>query len=251
MQMTTEQTSNNHETLSALADGQLRGTAFAKAVDLVLHDDELQATWHEYHLIGDVLRSADLGHCASDKAFLTRLSSRLAQEPGFARPVTLAQPAVQAIEPAAVTGLAKHGASVAARPAANEAGFRWKMVAGFASMAAVAAIGWNLVGGPGTQPAASSQMALVPAPVQVASEKPPVTQLAQEQASAIMQVASPSPAPATTTRAVTLASGEPQVMIRDPRLDELMAAHKQFGGTSALQMPAGFLRNATFEGPAR
>jgi sigma-E factor negative regulatory protein RseA len=42
-----------------------------------------------------------------------------------------------------------------------------------------------------------------------------------------------------------------QVMIRDPRLDELLAAHKQFGSTSALQMPAGFLRNATFETPDR
>ena len=51
-------------------------------------------------------------------------------------------------------------------------------------------------------------------------------------------------------QALTVA-GQPQVMIRDPRIDELMAAHKQFGGTSALQMPAGFLRNATFEGPAR
>jgi sigma-E factor negative regulatory protein RseA len=36
------------------------------------------------------------------------------------------------------------------------------------------------------------------------------------------------------------------VMIRDPRLDELLAAHKQFSGASALQQPAGFLRNATF-----
>ncbi|MBI3533608.1 MAG: hypothetical protein HY068_14270 [Burkholderiales bacterium] len=40
-------------------------------------------------------------------------------------------------------------------------------------------------------------------------------------------------------------------MIRDPRLDQLLAAHQQFGGTSALQMPAGFVRNATFERPAR
>jgi sigma-E factor negative regulatory protein RseA len=30
-----------------------------------------------------------------------------------------------------------------------------------------------------------------------------------------------------------------------------MAAHRQFGGTSALQMPTGFLRNATFEESAR
>jgi sigma-E factor negative regulatory protein RseA len=40
-------------------------------------------------------------------------------------------------------------------------------------------------------------------------------------------------------------------MIRDPRLDELLAAHKQFGGASALQQPAGFLRNATFQPAGR
>ena len=42
-----------------------------------------------------------------------------------------------------------------------------------------------------------------------------------------------------------------QVMIRDPRLDELLAAHNQFGSTSALQMPAGFLRNDNFSTPSR
>ena len=40
-------------------------------------------------------------------------------------------------------------------------------------------------------------------------------------------------------------------MIRDPRLDQLLAAHRQLGGGTALQAPSGFLRNATFEGPAR
>ena len=42
---------------------------------------------------------------------------------------------------------------------------------------------------------------------------------------------------------------QPQVMLRDPRLDALLEAHQQAGGAS--QMPSGFLRNATFEGPAR
>ena len=36
------------------------------------------------------------------------------------------------------------------------------------------------------------------------------------------------------------------IMLRDPRLDELMAARGQIGGTANLQMPASFLRNATF-----
>jgi len=38
-------------------------------------------------------------------------------------------------------------------------------------------------------------------------------------------------------------------MLRDARLDALLEAHQQAGGGS--QMPSGFLRNATFEGPAR
>ena len=33
------------------------------------------------------------------------------------------------------------------------------------------------------------------------------------------------------------------------RLDALMAAHRQFGGPSALQNSSGFLRNATFDMP--
>lgn len=41
------------------------------------------------------------------------------------------------------------------------------------------------------------------------------------------------------------------VMIRDPQLDALLAAHQQMGGHSALQGPSGFLRNATYEGPQR
>ena len=36
-------------------------------------------------------------------------------------------------------------------------------------------------------------------------------------------------------------------MIRDPRLDQFLSAHQQLGGHSALQMPSGFLRNATYE----
>jgi sigma-E factor negative regulatory protein RseA len=45
--------------------------------------------------------------------------------------------------------------------------------------------------------------------------------------------------------------GDGLVMIRDPELDALMAAHRQLGGHSALQGPAGFLRNATLERPVR
>jgi sigma-E factor negative regulatory protein RseA len=54
-----------------------------------------------------------------------------------------------------------------------------------------------------------------------------------------------------STEVSMVAGAEAAIMIRDPQLDALLVAHRQFGGTSALQMPAGFLRNATFEGAAR
>jgi sigma-E factor negative regulatory protein RseA len=51
--------------------------------------------------------------------------------------------------------------------------------------------------------------------------------------------------------AVVVPAAGTATMIRDPQLDKLLAAHRQFGGAGALQTPSGFLRNATFEGPAR
>jgi sigma-E factor negative regulatory protein RseA len=40
-------------------------------------------------------------------------------------------------------------------------------------------------------------------------------------------------------------------MIRDPELDKLLEAHRLNGGISALQLPAGFVRNATFDKSSR
>jgi sigma-E factor negative regulatory protein RseA len=61
----------------------------------------------------------------------------------------------------------------------------------------------------------------------------------------------PQGGPASAPFAAAQAPGaEPPSMIRDAQLDALLAAHKQFGGASALQGPAGFLRSATFEGKA-
>jgi sigma-E factor negative regulatory protein RseA len=48
---------------------------------------------------------------------------------------------------------------------------------------------------------------------------------------------------------VLVGNGAPQVMLRDPRLDQLLEAHRQAAGGA--QMPSGFLRNATFEGASR
>lgn len=200
---------NKYELLSALADGELRSDEIESAMALSAEDEHL--CWRTYQLIGDVLREPALA-CSTDTTTLIaglrtavkedHLGARMATEEGISPSV---KPQV---------------------PAANESVFRWKMVAGFASLAAVAAIGWNSFNEWG---GASSSGA------QLASTAP---------AAGTVLTASNMP-----TNTALQASAGSQIMIRDPRLDELLAAHKQFGGASALQMPAGFLRNATFETP--
>ncbi len=100
------------------------------------------------------------------------------------------------------------------RNSANDSVWGWKLVAGLSSMAMVGLLGWQLL------------------------QAPPAAQLAASE-----------PRPAAPVLAETEAPAA--LMIRDPRLDQLITAHQQQGGASALQMPAGFLRNATFERPAR
>ncbi len=211
------------EMISALADGQLRGEAFARGVAAVANDAEAREAWQTYHMIGDVLRGGQYSGRTVPSAFLSRLQPRLQQE----------HPAVQ--EELAPVGLPGAHRGV---DAANDGSFRWKMVAGFASLAAVAALGWTVVGGLGAKPE-QAQLAAGPG----ATLARTASQATTSQPASV-QTATPPP---TTV----LAEGERGVMIRDARLDELLAAHRQLGGASALQMPAGFLRNATFEGPIR
>jgi len=214
------QTDSIREQVSALADGHLQGSAFAEAIDALEAHDELRADWHAYHLIGDVLRSGQHAPCGDSNVFLARLQARLATEavaPVPVRAVPVVVAARQRAEPA------------------NEPVFRWKLVAGAASLAAVAAISWNWVGGMSSTPN-DAQLAQTQQP-------PAMSVLAASGPNATSAIASAVP-----TR-VQIGNGAPQVMLRDPRLDELLAAHQQVGGGS--QMPSTFLRNTTFEGPSR
>ena len=68
---------------------------------------------------------------------------------------------------------------------------------------------------------------------------------------AVAPVSSPQLALEAAPSAESASAQAPSVMLRDPGLDALMAAHQQLGGHSAWQMPSGFLRNATYERPAR
>lgn len=178
------------ESLSALVDGDFESPVLTSALD-----DKMRAVWNSYQAIGDVLRAP--GEAASkavygaDAVFVQRLMQRLENEKIENSPPRLT--ATFVAKPHAV--------------AANDATFRWKLVAGFASFGAMAAVAWSLVSVPGGTP----------------------EQLAKNAAATELVVTSPQ-----------------GPMVRDARLEELLSAHKQLGGTS-LQAPSGFLRNAGFE----
>ncbi len=140
-------------------------------------------------------------------------TARLSDAP---RHVSAAQPTGPVQSTPSVLATAPVVQIMAPQVAANDSVWRWKLVAGVAALAAVGSVMWSLVGLQGG---------------------PVGTQLAQRSSPASAAVALP---------VVAAAQEVAPVMIRDPRLDELLAAHKQFGGASALQQPAGFLRNATF-----
>jgi sigma-E factor negative regulatory protein RseA len=207
------------ELVSALADGQLSGEEFALAVAWVGAAQDARLSWHAYHVVGDVLRCGESMAGAHDAAFLRRLRLGLAQEATLMQKVPATASAVEH-----KISLSGAGLGWAKGAAANDNRWRWKLVSGVASVVAVLVLSWQFLTGSDGQFGASQR---VQAP-----------ELSGNPVAALQQT------PVAT-------NVESQVMLRDPQLDALLAAHRQFGGTSALQMPAGFLRNATFEGVTR
>jgi len=198
------------------------GEAGAAELDAVLGaldaDQDLALAWASYHVIGEALRQElpeRLG--AGPSAFLAQVRERLAAEADA--------PAVEVAASSAV-----RVQSIVRGRAANDALFRWKMAAGVASLAAVMAVAWGVLGSMSFGTDAGEQLAAAPAGNVVAVSE------------AVPQSAAPS----------TVVVQTPQgTIVRDARLMRLLAEHRQYG-MSALQMPAGFLRNATHDGaPSR
>jgi sigma-E factor negative regulatory protein RseA len=185
------------EQLSALADGETGWVNWNLLHVGYAGSAEVQHAWSDYCLIRDALHEpAHCGSSASDD-FVARVMAQVARE--AQRPVVM--PVVET--PNKMARVAKP---------ANDPVFRWKMVAGLASVAAVSAVAWQLVASP-----------MAPSGPQLAG------------------------APVATDPVQLVVTPSGNVMMRDAQLDELMAAHRQWGGVSALQMPAGFIRNATYE----
>lgn len=208
------QEEEHRELVSALADGQLTGDEFARALECLSEKEDARLTWHAYHVVADVLRSGDAPSGVGDADFLSRLKASLQKEaelmPSGAEFDRLGREHSPPLE----------GVLEVRAKAANEPRYYWKALAAVASLAVALVVGWQAISGTGDSGALSKL-------AQIQLGKPDAV------------------SPAVMDR------GESPTMIRDPQLDALLAAHKQFGGTSAFQVPAGFLRNATFEGASR
>lgn len=207
----------HQEAISALVDGELSKHELDQTVSRMEDSSDDRLTWLAYQVTRDVMNAGPSLAGGADMAFMQRLKQSLAQEP----PRTPVFPDVKLIvphtEPARPGGLNDFQ-----KEAANDSHFRWRWMAGLASVVMVSLVAWQAVGGLDNVPAGAqlAQGAAVAPPSRVASE-------------------------------LTTTPSESPRMLRDPQLDALLAAHRQFGGASALQMPAGFLRNATFYGAER
>jgi sigma-E factor negative regulatory protein RseA len=200
------------EDLSALMDGELGAAGVAGVCRAWRDDAQLRSQWHAYHLIGDVMRSEDLVTAPEhDANFLAALRVRLAEEPVVLAPSGSA---------ARVTDVPTRARRSWMSPAAVAAGFA--VVAGTLVVT-------QLAGG-----------------LSLSDREFGGTLAAQ--GSSPLQTVSLGDKPASAVEATDVLNGQ---LVRDARLDEYLAAHKKFGGSSLPGGPSGFLRNASAEVPAR
>jgi sigma-E factor negative regulatory protein RseA len=182
------------------------------------------SAWHRYHLIGDVLRASgsSTGWCATAASLSAEGSST------FARQVTRRAQAQEMLTEVPRPSQAAP-TNVQTAQAANDGVFRWKMATGMAAVVAVVAVSWGVAGLDRSQ--GQAVLAVAPAgPVQMA--KVPESQRA-------------------VAHAPVWVSTSEGHMLRDVRMQELMQTHRQLGGASALQAPAGFLRTAAMDAQQR
>jgi len=195
--------------LSATLDGEVDAAEATLSSQMWVADPQHRAQWHAWSLIGDVMRADDLA-CdpAHDADFLLQLRERMASEPVVLAPT-----------------------SVHREPAASRT-TRWAQ--------------WWANGRVAGSAAAVAGVAVV-ALVAVSVRTPPSEIAATPTASAAPNLADAG-APAALGMSPSLALNSAQsVVVRDPRLDAYLAAHKQFAGSSALGVPSTFLRSATVE----
>lgn len=195
----------SREALSALVDDECSHDELDAVLQAFADDEALRADWVGFHCIGDVLRGQGDASMAQP-GFVAAVMAGIAAEQAQTAPSPLA---------------AVHPVELRVSTPANDAVFRWRLVAGLAAVAALASVAWQVA------------VPSVSAP-QLAQAKPawgaPAVELAQARTEAVQ-----------TDRGVVL---------RDPQLEALIATHRQWGGMSALEIPSG-VNTASFEVPQR
>jgi sigma-E factor negative regulatory protein RseA len=217
------------QALSALMDGDADDGTVTRACAAWRAEGHARADWHTYHVIGDVLRTAD--QCPSsrgDAAFVEALRRRLELEPVVVAPASVAPAAVPVGATAVATG--------ASTPFGTRRRGAWRApIAAAAGVAAVAGVVFLMRPG---APDAQAPLVATAAPA--------------------TSVPVPSPAPVlVATREAAPREAAPVVVVRDPRmlrderLDRYLDAHRQFAEGALSVMPAGTVRGVSSLAPER
>lgn len=210
---------------SALMDEPISDQEWDALWESSLRRSSTLEDWNAYQIVGDALRgNAPLVAVTPPSAFLANFQARMDLESS----AVLGTPVGDTQGVLASPSLAD-GRRV---PAANDAIFRWKMLAMVASVSAVMAVSWGVLGTVGGDGALQTA--------------PELAQVAPTAHSSVVAVAEPD----SVNSSIVVNTGQGP-LLRDARLEALLAEHRQYGGLSALQKPAGFLRNATYDTPDR
>lgn len=204
----------DREWLSRLADGDAAADELEQACKHWRSSPDMQADWHAYHLIGDVMRSDELSsRPARDAAFLQALRTRLVQEPVPLAPM-----------PVAADGRARD-ARVGLRSR------RW--LAPAAAVAGVAAVGVSVLvmrSGPEGPTGWGQPMAVV-----------------QPSGGEALRRVVNAPTSAASSQSLVI-DGQ---VIRDARLDAYFEAHRGAAGPMPSAVPGGALRSVEILVPQR
>ena len=228
------------ERLSALVDGELDDASTTLACRQWRDDPSSRASWHEYQLIGDLLRSEDLASTPQrDSAFLSALRLKLADEPVVLAPQPL--PSTVSMPLATPLPSSLHLPEASRVAGLNRGRRLWRATSAVAVGFVVVAGVVMVTRGPGALPSRADDagLTLLAAPTVPVARAP------------VAPAALPAPVP------VALAVTEPQVLvangklIRDVRLDRYLSAHQQFAGSAALGVPSAYLRIATADAANR
>jgi sigma-E factor negative regulatory protein RseA len=266
-----DRTSGNEAALrlSALMDGELGANEADRVCADWVREADQRSTWHAYHVIGDVLRSEELGCATQDEAFLQRLRVRLEREPVVLAPLPLVEAPSTGAVPAEGAAMAAAGGAfaVSGRPSARRR-LRWRVPVGAAAGVAAVAVAAFLMQQQGVDApadgaallavnaeaprAAASGLIAPTSGVEIAKVADAAKPLEVKAEAMATPDAAPGAASTTATAAVSepLLTAEPTVL-RNPMIDRYLSAHKGAAGAMALGPSANFIRSATYEAPAR